>query len=228
MGLSRGFHPFNALCLGTCPTPGFDVLEPELKPFVEPIVTCDMYKDLLDVNFCADKENGNYPVNDDKCSLFYNCWAGETFCESCDERGGVPYFIFNGEGEWGTCTGKKELVTCPTPGYPVNRLNPTEEPIIPEPTEQPGYITCNQYAELLDRNFCEERENGNYPVNDDNCSLFYNCWNGETSCESCDARQAGTPYFIYREGDWGICSTADALPISWSCPTEGFPINHLA
>ena len=84
-------------------------------------------------------------------------------------------------------------------------------------------ITCNDYADVLDVNFCKDRPDGNYPVNDDNCSLFYNCLEGLTFCESCDERQEDTPYFKYREGDWGICTWE--YDTSVKCPTPGFPDN---
>ena len=83
--------------------------------------------------------------------------------------------------------------------------------------------TCQDYIDVLDKQFCKDRPDGNYPVNDDSCSLFYNCWQGQTFCQSCPEQKPYTPVFVYREDDWGLCATVEDPAIV--CPTPGFPDN---
>ena len=64
---------------------------------------CEMYADIFDWSFCSGKINGNYPFNDDECTIYYNCWEGQTYCQECDIYKFDPYyehqFIFDGEGQ---------------------------------------------------------------------------------------------------------------------------------
>merc|ERR1712087_143405 len=87
------------------------------------------------------------------------------------------------------------------------------------------FITCEDYASVINKSFCIGIENGNYPVNDDNCALFYNCWEGATFCQSCDELSEGaTPIYVHSEvEDFGICER----PGAGVCPTPGYPTNFI-
>ena len=63
-------------------------------------------------------------------------------------------------------------------------------------------VTCEDYQDKLDSNFCKGRKNGVYPFNDDSCSLYYNCYDGMTSCQSCDLFEDKT-YFSFN-GETGF------------------------
>ena len=89
-------------------------------------VTCDEYKSVFDKTFCLNRANGNYPFNDDACALFYNCWDGATFCQSCDElsNGDTPLYVHLNDGDYGLCE-RPGNGFCPTPGYPTNFIYQT-------------------------------------------------------------------------------------------------------
>ena len=91
-------------------------------------------------------------------------------------------------------------------------------------------VTCEQYGDRIDYTYCRGKANGSYPVNDDQCSLYYTCFNNMTTCSSCDIEQEDganySPRFAMVERIspeqelYGYCAPANVAP----CPTPGYPI----